>query len=54
VDLTMEEEERRRRLWSVVVMAEPSLYTGAAVTAGQMGSRQCGPSSGGGGRDHCY
>jgi hypothetical protein len=54
VDLMMEEEERRRRLWSVVVMAEPSPYIGAAATVGQMGSRQCGPSSGGGGCDRCY
>jgi hypothetical protein len=47
VDPMAEEEEWRRRLRSVVVVVEPSPYTGVAAIAGRTGSRRCGPDGGG-------
>jgi hypothetical protein len=46
VDPMVEEEERRRRLRSMVAVAKPSPYTGATATAGRMGNQWHGPGSG--------
>jgi hypothetical protein len=45
MDPTVEELEQRRRLRSVVVVVvEPSPYSGAVVMVGKTRRRQCGPS----------
>jgi hypothetical protein len=43
----MEEEGQRRRLKSMVAVAETSLYIGAAVTTWQTAQRRHGPDGGG-------
>jgi hypothetical protein len=47
VDPMAVEEERRRRLQSVVAVVEPSSYIGAVVMTGRTGSQQRGLGGGG-------
>jgi hypothetical protein len=50
MDSTVQEEEWRRRLQSVVAVAEPLLYTGVAVTARRTWSWWHGPDDDGDGQ----